>query len=258
MSRGRLFLISVVFALAFVKQSHPATTTYSAASPEPVPVQPLGYYDFFGTLLTPEQARQMVVDNGLNPFYPDSFRKLGLVHITAELIGQGRSIFLNHKIGDAFGLQRVLGFAAGFARILPEVIQAIINLHGSPTTNLRIVLLNDLTVGSRTFPRGTTLSTGLDVEAGGVLPIGLRADGNVTCAACHVTLDSDGRTLVGAPNSDVNAALLIALAPNTASAFARVNLNPLDPAYGHGKQIVDSNGQLLTLPDPALFERAFD
>jgi mono/diheme cytochrome c family protein len=260
MRRGLPLAILVILVLALVQPSHTATTPtpYTAAAQDPAPVQPVGYYDFFGSLLTPEQARQMVVDNGLNPFFPDSFRKLGLVRITPELIASGRSIFLNHKIGDTFGLQRLFGFGAGFVRILPEMIQAIVNLNGSPTTNLRIVLLRDLTLGSRTFPRGTTLSTGLDVEAGGVLPIGLRADGNVTCAACHVTLDSEGRALVGAPNSDVNAALLIALAPNTASAFARVNLNPLDPAYGQGKQIIDSNGQLVTLPDPAKFERAFD
>jgi len=257
MRRGLLFLIPIL-GLAMVQQSHTAITPYTSAAVEPIPVQPVGYYDFFGTLLTPEQARQMVVDNGLNPFYPDSFRKLGLVHITSELIAQGRSIFLNHKIGDSFGLQRVFGFAAGFLRILPEIIQAIANLNGKPTTNLRIVLLHDLTIGSRTFPAGTTLSTGLDVEAGGVLPIGLRADANVTCAACHVTLDSEGHLLVGAPNSDVNAALLIALAPNTVSAFGRVNLNPLDPVYGQGKQIIGSSGQLITLPDPVLFERAFD
>src|SRR5262249_46978405 len=154
------------------------------------------------------------------------------------------AIFFNHKIGDSFGLQRVFGFALGFARILPEVLSAIDNLHGQWTTDLQIVLQRDLTIGSHTFPRGTTLHTGLDVEAGASFPLGLQRDGNVTCTICHVTLDSNGNQLLGAPNSDLNAALLIALAPNTASGFARLSLNALSPEYAGTKQIIDNTGQL--------------
>jgi hypothetical protein len=225
---------------------------------QPVPVQPVGDYDYFGKLLTPQQARQLVLQNGLDPLNPNSYLKLGLVHITPELIERGRLIFFNHKIGDTFGLQKVLGFSAGFARILPEVSLAIQELHGQPTTNLRIVLLRDLTLGSHTFPRGTAINTGFDVDPNGNFPIGLKRNGNLTCALCHVSLDSGGNQLVGAPNSDLNAAFLIALSPNTSAGFARLSLNPLDPIYTGGKQIIDSNGQLVTLPDPAKFESAFD
>jgi hypothetical protein len=225
---------------------------------EPVPVQTIGDYDYFGKLLTPQQARQLVLQNGLEPLNPNSYLKLGLVHITPELIERGRWIFFNHKIGDTFGLQKVLGFSAGFARILPEVALAIRELHGRPTTNLRIILLHNLTLGSHTFVRGTVIDTGLDVNPNGILPIGLRRDGNITCALCHVSLDGSGNQLVGAPNSDLDVALLIALSPNTSAGFARLSLNPLDPAYTGGKQIIDSNGQLVTLPDPAKFESAFD
>ena len=133
------------------------------------PVQPIGSYDYFGKLLTPQQAWQLVTQNGLNPLDPNSYRKLGLVHITRDLIDRGRAIFFDHLIGDTFGLQKVFGFTSGFARILPEVIVAVRDLHGKPTTNLRIVLLKDLTLGSHTFPRGTALDTGLDVEPGALL-----------------------------------------------------------------------------------------
>jgi hypothetical protein len=232
---------------------------YSAESVlQPAPVQPVGHYDAFGKLLTPEQAWQLVLQNGLNPFDPNSYLKLGLVHITSTLIARGQSIFLERAIGDSFGLQRVFGFSIGFARIVPDMLRAISDLNGKPTTNLRIVLSRPLTIGSRTFPVGATLNTGLDVEAGAGFPLGIRLDGSPTCAVCHVTLDSAGNRLLGAANSDVNAPLIIALAPNTAAAFARLSLNPLDPVYAGHRQIIDSKGQLITLPDPVKFERAFD
>jgi hypothetical protein len=262
MTRSVFLSISVILALLLVpwrQQQHQAQSIYTAESVlQPAPVQPVGYYDAFGELLTPEQALQLVVKNGLDAGDPNSYLKLGLVHITPELIARGRAIFLERNIGDDFGLQKVFGFTAGFARIVPEVLAAIRNLHGKPTTNLKLVLLSDLTIGSRTFARGTTLDTGLDVEAGAALPLGLRLNGSPTCAVCHVTLDSDGNRLIGAANSDIHAPLIIALAPNTASAFARLNLNPLDPVYAGQKQILDSNGQLVTLPDPSKFESAFD
>ncbi len=246
--------ILIVLSLTLVLKAQLATD----ALLQPAPVQPVGGYDAFGNLLTPEQAWQLVLQNGLNPLDPNSYKKLGLVHITPELIAGGEKIFLERAIGDTFGLQRVFGFTAGFARILPDVLRAIKDLNGKPTTNLRIVLSYPLTIGSRTFPIGTTLSTGLDVEAGAGFPLGLLLDGSPTCAVCHVTLDSAGNRLVGAANSDVNAPLIIALAPNTAAAFARLSLNPLDPVYAGHKQILDSKGQLVTLPDPIKFEQAFD
>jgi hypothetical protein len=40
---------------------------------------------------------------------------------------------------------------------------------------------------------------------------------------------------------------------------SRLNFNPLDPKYqGNGETIIDSQGQLVELPDPVLFETAFD
>ena len=260
MTRRLRFPALALLALVLVHQWQIATSARQAVQSllQPVPAQPLGYYDYFGTLLTPQAASEMVVENGLDPFDPNSYRKLGLIHITDELIARGRTIFMERKIGDTFGLQNVFGFTAGFARIFPEVMQAIGNLQGKATTNLRIVLLKDLTIGSRTFPKGSTLDTGLDVEPGGNFPIGLLPNGNPTCAVCHVTLDDKGKLLVGAANADINAPLIIALAPNTVAGFARLSLNPLDPLYKGQKQILDSSGQLVTLPDPMKFERAFD
>lgn len=226
---------------------------------QPAPTQPLGYYDYFGKLLSPQQAEQLVRQKGIDPNSPGAYDRIGAVEITQQLIDSGENIFFNRKIGDTLGLQRVFGFGVGFTKILPEVAEAILKLHGKPTNNLRITLKKDLTLGSRIYRRGSTIATGLNVEKRSLFPQGLLLDGNLTCALCHVDLTASGQRLKGVPNGDLNIPLLIALAPNTAAGFARLNLNPLDPKYqGDGKTIIDSRNNLVKLPDPKKFEDAFD
>lgn len=226
---------------------------------QPAPSQPVGYYDYFGKLLSPQQAEQLVRQKGLDPNSPGAYDRIGAIQITQQLIDSGENIFFNRKIGDTLGLQRVFGFGVGFTKILPEVTEAILKLHGKPTTNLRITLKKDLTLGSRTYRRGSVIDTGLNVEKRSLFPQGLQLDGNLSCALCHVDLSGSGKRLKGVPNGDLNIPLLIALAPNTAAGFARLNLNPLDPKYqGDGRTIIDSRNNLVKLPDPNKFEAAFD
>ncbi|AFZ28762.1 hypothetical protein Glo7428_0148 [Gloeocapsa sp. PCC 7428] len=226
---------------------------------QPAPTQPLGYYDYFGKLLNPQQAEQLVRQKGIDPNSPGAYERIGAVKITQQLVDSGEDIFFNRKIGDTLGLQRVFGFSVGFAQILPEVTEAIFKLHGKSTTNLRITLKKDLTLGSRTYRRGSAINTGLNVEKGSLFPQGLQLDGNLSCALCHADLSASGKRLKGVPNGDLNIPLLIALAPNTAAGFARLNLNPLDPKYqGDGRTIIDSRNNLVKLPDPKKFEDAFD
>ena len=149
----------------------PAPSLSSEDLLQHAPQQPVGDFDYFGTLLSPEQAALLVSQQGLNPLNSASYQQIGAVQITPQLIEQGQQIFLNHKIGDTFGLQRVFGFGIGIVRVLPEVAVAILKLHGQPTTNLRITLLKDMTLGSHTYPRGTTLDTGLDIEKGALSPL---------------------------------------------------------------------------------------
>jgi len=231
---------------------------------QPAPTQPIGYYDYFGKLLNPRAAAKLVKQQGLNPSDPISYQKVGAVQITQKLIDKGEDIYFNRKIGDNFGLQGVFGFAQGFATIVPEIRTAIAQLGGQPTTNLKITLQKDIVLGSRTFPVGTVLNTGLKVEKGGTFPLGFLPDEKtgtigLACAACHATVSNEGKRLAGIPNGELAIPLLVALSPNTAAGFARLNFNPLDPQYqGNGKTIIDSQGQAVKLPDPEKFEKAFD
>lgn len=265
-SKTKIFLLICVFIIsAFgILLSNWLMTSQTAFAKidflQPAPTQPLGYYDYFGKLLSPQEASQLVVNKGLDPNNPISYQRVGAVKITQELIAQGEDIFFNRKIGDTFGLQGVFGLGQGFNVLSDEIGVAIANLHGQSTTNLKITLQKDLTIGSRTFPRGTVIPTGLKIPKGQSVALGTTPNGgNITCALCHATLSSDGKTLSGVPNGELAIPLFIALAPNTGAGFARLNFNPLDPQYkGNGKTIIDSKGNKVELPDPEKLEKAFD
>lgn len=237
----------------------PQATIAHEALLQPAPGQTLGYYDYFGKLLSQQEVDKIVRKHGINPGSPGAHQRIGAVRITQELLDSGEDIFFNRKIGDTFGLQGVFGFGTGVAQIQPELQTAIAKLQGQPTSNLRITLEKDLKLGSHTLARGSAIDTGFDLERGARLPLGLTGDGNFTCAACHAVVSKTGKRLKGVPNGDLNISLLIALAPNTTAGFARLNLDPLAPQYqGNGKTIIDSHNQLVTLPDPQKFESAFD
>jgi len=89
----------------------------------------------------------------------------------------------------------------------------------------------------------------------------------ISCAVCHASVSNEGKRLAGVPNGELAIPFFIALAPNSSAAFARLNtqldvknFNPLNPEYqpGEGKMIYNSKNQLVQLPDPQKFEKAFD
>ncbi|WP_338421181.1 hypothetical protein [Nostoc parmelioides] len=226
---------------------------------KPAPTQPIGYYDYFGKLLSPQEASQLVASKGLDPNDPISYERIGAVHITQELIAKGEDIFFNRPLGDFFGLQGVFGVGKGSAILADEITTAIIKLQGQPTNNLQIILEKDVPIGSRILRKGTAINTGLKLEKGSIDPIGTTPNGQTSCAFCHAGLSKEGKRLPGVANGEIALPIFLALAPNSSAAFSRTKLNPLDPQYqGNGKIIIDSQGHEVRLPDPEKFEKAFD
>ncbi|HUN80643.1 MAG TPA: hypothetical protein VMV81_03960, partial [Phycisphaerae bacterium] len=48
----------------------------------PAPTLPVGSYDYFGSLKTPDEARALVTAAALDPALPESYLRIGLIEIT--------------------------------------------------------------------------------------------------------------------------------------------------------------------------------
>ena len=249
----------------------------------PAPRLPVGFYDFFGELETPAGARQRVMDAGLDPNLPDSYLRLGLIHITEDLIDRGSELFHGPPLGDFFTLGNILSLGSAFGKdniqIALDSFDPALDPDGSlsflrdllltaalrpkvATTNLQITLSRPLMLGSNVFRAGSVIDTGVDVAAGELLPVGF-GEGGLSCALCHSAVDpASGRELTGAPNTDLNVALFIALSPNTAAVFFQLNradFDPMSPRFPKtGRRIIDSSGNTVQLPDPVILETAID
>ena len=190
----------------------------------------------------------------------------GAVRVNDDMLRLGRRAFYEETFGNEIFLTDVLGIIAGPLG-LRQYAAAILALGGKPTTNLKLELDEPATIGGQVFERGTIIDTGLDVPAGALLPLGmaLRHRGaaievGITCAACHSTVDArSGKVIHGAPNSDLNAGVLLAFASNSAAFFPHAALDSLErfssPTSG---TIRASDGTRAPLPDPEKLEQAVD
>ncbi len=247
----------------------------------PVPRLTVGNYDYFGASKTPDEARAIVLAAGLDPANPAHFARLGLIHVTDQLIADGRDRFFRQPLGDPDSLGRIFSLRGevtlgidtlqsidpaqdpnGARALRRSLVLTLLTRPRLATTNVRVRLDADLRVGSHFWPAGSTIDTGLDVAVGQTLPVGVET-GALSCAACHAAVDpGTGRVVVGAPNSDLNIGLFLATVSNTAAAFLRFNsadIDPFEPRFPKtGRRILDSNGTPVQLPDPAAFEDAVD
>ncbi len=254
-----------------------------AALLAPAPTYPLNSYDWFGKTLDEETARLAVLDAGLDPEDEASYMRLGMVHVTEELIERGRVLFLQDQLGDSFSLGNILSFASEFGKspiesvfdsfeeakdpdgtkaFLREVLLTSLLRPKVATTNLEVTLARDLKLGTSVIPEGTVIRTGLDVQEGSFIPVGFDG-GTVSCAICHASVDPmTGRQVIGRANTDLDIALFFALSPNSAGGFLKLNRDDFDPMDARfprtGRRIIDSQGNMVTLPDPAAFETAMD
>ncbi len=96
----RIFLLIFIFIIAFagillsnnLMGNQPAFARFyrnRLRLLQPAPTQPVGYYDYFGKLLSPRIAAKLVRHEGLDPQHPISYEKVGAVEITQELIDKG-------------------------------------------------------------------------------------------------------------------------------------------------------------------------
>ncbi len=247
----------------------------------PAPTLPIGHYDFFGALKSPNEARDMVTAAGLDPANPSHFLRIGLIEITDQLIADGRERFFRNELGDHDSLSRIFSLnnevslgidtlapvdpaddPAGLKSLRRDLLSTILLRPRVGTTNVRVRVSRDLRIGTHFWPAGAYVDTGLDVAPGETLAVGIESQA-LSCGACHAALDPvSGRVVPGAPNSDLNIGLFLASVSNTAAGFLRFNhgdIDPFDPRFPKtGRRIIDSHGNTVQLPDPTAFEDAVD
>lgn len=259
-----LILIALIGLLAYrIEIAFPVTPSiYNTFTPltQPAP-QEIGSFDVLGYEIEKDQAAHLgQTDEGRKILSPEN----GAVAVTEDLLNLGRKAFYSETFGNEIFQTDVVGVLNGPINLV-SMTKAIARLSGKPTTNLQIPLDEDVTIGGRTFKAGTLLNTGLDVPAGSVIPLGMRASLSkgkarvgITCALCHATVDSkSGRIMEGAPNNDLNVGVVLALATNSAAMFRQTNVNPTQIPSGEHTYI-DANGQQSRLPDAKALEDAVD
>lgn len=220
-------------------------------------------YDVLGTKVMPAQAAQMrATTRGLDHLS----RRNGAIEITPELVRMGREAFYKETFGNEWFLTDVMGLLDG--AITPwAMTKAILANFANPTTDLKVRLAKDLRLGDQVLPAGTLVSTGLDIPAGQIMPMGIKMvwdkgalRAGITCAACHSTVDpATGRVVEGAPNPDFNVGFMLAASSNTAAYFTHVTVE--DPAAFVGPdapRIATASGGTVAVPDKELLETAVD
>jgi len=155
----------------------------------------------------------------------------GAVPINGDVLQLGREMMYRESFGSEVFLTDMLGMLNG-PLTLPNMMKAIMELRGAGTDNLRVELAQDITLGGRTYRKGEKIDTGLDVAKGSYTVLGMPlkwSDGKIkvgiSCMACHATVDRETKMVIeGAPNVDLNAGLLMALATNSVHYFTHTDV----------------------------------
>lgn len=193
--------------------------------------------------------------------------KNGAVEIDQRLLKIGRDTFYEETFGNEFFLTDIMGIIDGPFTI-GNIAKAIIALKGEGTTNLRVELAEDITIGGKTYKKGEKIDTGIDVVKGTYAPLGMpvsvskgKVRVGISCAACHATVDENTKQVIeGAPNSDLNLGLLLSLATNSSSYFTHANIANIKDYIKESadRSVTTSKGTKESLPDPELLEKAVD
>lgn len=217
-------------------------------------------YDLWGKTLTLNEKDNPNTDTAkLSP-------ENGAVEINEALMKLGRETLYKETFGNEVFLTDIMGTMDGPLTIT-NIARAIVQLKGQGTTNLQVELAKDVTLGGRTYRKGEKIDTGIDVPKGAYAPLGMpvkysegRLKVGISCMACHATVDPQTkRTIEGAPNVDLNAGLLMALATNSTAYFTHADIENVVKYMNNLKvTIKTSDGGTSHLPDPVELEKAVD
>jgi hypothetical protein len=168
----------------------------------------------------------------------------GAVKVDPEVLEMGREAFYSETWGNEEFATEILGMFNGpLSRW--EFAKAVLRARGEGTNNLQVRTSRAATIGGRDIPKGTMISTGLDVPKGAWGVMGMNP--------------GSGRVIEGAPNLNINIGKLIALSTNSASLFVNAELGDLDQYLSESSlTITTSDGKEARLPDPAVLEDAVD
>ncbi|MEQ4599586.1 MAG: cytochrome C oxidase Cbb3, partial [Methylobacteriaceae bacterium] len=217
-------------------------------------------FDVLGRRIARDEAERLkATPEGRTALSPES----GAVAIDDALVRRGREAFYRETFGNEVFLSDVMGMLDG--GLTPfEVARAILMLGGAGTTNLKVRMARDVTVGDRVWKTGELVPTGLDVPRGSPFILGIRTFYDrghlrmgITCALCHTAVDpQSGKVVEGAPNTDLNAGLLMALASNATAYFMHGSADPSAHPGDPARSVTTEDGAKSALPDPARFEAA--
>ncbi|MBE0596789.1 MAG: cytochrome C oxidase Cbb3 [Desulfuromonadales bacterium] len=219
-------------------------------------------YDLWGEPISRAEAEELMQSaEGRQRLEPAA----GAVAIDQEFLRLGREAFYQETFGNEIFASDIVGILEGPLSAW-EFAKAILRLRGGATTNLRVALAETVSVGGRTFGKGTLIDTGLDVPAGALAPLGMkmkleggRLRAGVTCAACHAAVDPEsGKVIEGVPNIDLRIGLLLALAPNSAGFFANAELPPVESWSDVAVTVPLAGGDTAIIAPPDVLEEYVD
>ncbi|GIP34722.1 hypothetical protein J2TS4_39320 [Paenibacillus sp. J2TS4] len=217
-------------------------------------------YDLWGQSIMKQETDSMQAGS---PFLSS---ENGAIPIDEALLKLGRKALYKETFGNEVFLTDIVGIVDGPLTIR-NMAKAIMKLKGQGTSNLRVELAEDATIGDKVYKKGDKVDTGIDVPKGAYAPLGMpvkfsqgRLKVGISCMACHATVDRETKQVIeGAPNSDLNAGLVLALATNSSAYFTHTDVDNVAKFIKDlNRTVPTSDNRTAPLPDPAALEKAVD
>ncbi|WP_299093072.1 hypothetical protein [uncultured Metabacillus sp.] len=172
-------------------------------------------------------------------------------------------MFFKETFGNEVFFTDIMGIFEGPVT-LKGITQAILALNGKGTSNLQVKAEENFQAGETKINKGDLINTGIDVAKDTYIPIGVkvvfdegRLKAGISCALCHATVNQSGKVIAGAPNTDLNMGLMLAMGSNTAAYFTHTEMESI-------KEFIKKDGKVIPgtqkekLPDPDLLEQFVD